>query len=181
MEYLDQVDGVDNVIGKTTKAAAHRLGKIHRVAAVLAFLNDGRLLVQKRSDDGKLDHSVGGHVAASESYIKAAKREAKEELCIERDLEFVGKIYADETFTGRNIKHMFGIFKCFLPKDWQFTPTDEVKAVIAMHISDIQSEMILSPEKFSAGFVFVLREYIRVTQAGIEPATSSLEGNCSIR
>jgi isopentenyldiphosphate isomerase len=54
---------------------------------VLVFNDEGRLLLQKRSQNkdvapGKWDTSVGGHISPSEDLIAAAKREMEEELGI---------------------------------------------------------------------------------------------------
>ena len=58
---------------------------LHRAAHVLVFFADGRLLLQKRAANkriqpGKWDASVGGHLAMGEDYLTGARRELAEEL-----------------------------------------------------------------------------------------------------
>ena len=67
---------------------------IHRSVQIFVFSPDGRILLQKRSPDkdiqpGRWDTSVGGHLAAGEDYLTAARRETAEELGVAEELEFV--------------------------------------------------------------------------------------------
>lgn len=85
-ELFDIVDTEDRVIGSAYRSEVHGdPSLIHRVAHVLVFTADGRLLLQRRSAEksvqpGKWDTSVGGHVPRGESYEAAAQREAAEEI-----------------------------------------------------------------------------------------------------
>lgn len=85
-EYLEIVDADDQVIGLALRSECHGNPQlIHRVAHVLVFDRQGRLLLQKRSmnkdvQPGKWDTSVGGHLDPGESYAGAAAREMCEEL-----------------------------------------------------------------------------------------------------
>lgn len=87
-EFFEIVDANDQVIGKALRSECHGNPQlIHRVAHVLVFDRQGRLLLQKRSmskdvQPGKWDTSVGGHLDPGESYEEAAKREMFEELGI---------------------------------------------------------------------------------------------------
>jgi isopentenyldiphosphate isomerase len=86
-ELLDIVDLSGEPTGEQRdKADVHRLGLWHRDVHV--WLTDGQnMLQQQRAWDksimpGAWDIAVGGHVAASESYLDAAMRETEEELGI---------------------------------------------------------------------------------------------------
>lgn len=87
-EYLEIVDEDDRVIGKALRSECHgNPHLVHRVAHVLVFDRQGRLLLQKRAlckdvQPGKWDTSVGGHLDPGESYEAAARREMFEELGI---------------------------------------------------------------------------------------------------
>jgi len=89
IEVFDQVDEYDMVIGKAAREVFHgNPDMIHRVVHILVYDTSGELYLQKRSitkdvQPGKWDTSVGGHVAAGESYEDAARREMQEELGIE--------------------------------------------------------------------------------------------------
>ena len=76
-ELLDVVDKADCLTGKTVRySLSHEDYIPHRVSAVLVFRPDGKLLVQEHKFHRRLlDHSVGGHVMAGETYEEAARRE----------------------------------------------------------------------------------------------------------
>ncbi|HKU17982.1 MAG TPA: NUDIX domain-containing protein [Candidatus Saccharimonadales bacterium] len=84
-EMLDIVDQYGEPTGEQyDKATVHQEGMWHRDVHV--WITDGvNLLEQQRRWDktimpGEWDISVGGHVAANESYLEAAQRETREEL-----------------------------------------------------------------------------------------------------
>lgn len=85
-EEFEIVDDDDRVIGRAPRRRCHGdPSLVHRVAHVLVFSSDGRLLLQKRAaskdiQPGRWDTSVGGHLDIGESYLQAAYREMAEEL-----------------------------------------------------------------------------------------------------
>jgi isopentenyl-diphosphate delta-isomerase type 1 len=96
-EYMDIVNEADEVIGRDTRANVHARHEIHRGVHVFVFNARGELLLQLRSATkasypGHWDASVGGQVAAGETYLAAARRELAEELgCRADTLELVGR------------------------------------------------------------------------------------------
>lgn len=87
-ELLDIVNDEDIIIGQEMRSTVHQLGLQHRGVHVFLFTSDGRMLVQKRSEDraqypSALDCSVSEHVKAGESYIEAAMRGMREEMGVE--------------------------------------------------------------------------------------------------
>ncbi len=88
-EWLDVVDDANVVIGTELRSIVHQRGLKHRGIHVFLFTSDGKLLVQRRSQDRAtaplaLDCSVSEHVKAGENYAQAAQRGLTEELGIER-------------------------------------------------------------------------------------------------
>lgn len=85
-EYFDVVDARDRVIGRASREECHgNPALIHRAVHILVFDSRGRLFLQRRSPSKRIqpdrwDTSVGGHVAAGESWDRAAVRELEEEL-----------------------------------------------------------------------------------------------------
>jgi 8-oxo-dGTP pyrophosphatase MutT (NUDIX family) len=86
-ELVDVVDEQDRVLATVprTRIRAERL--LHRVASVLVFRPDGRLLVHQRTRTkdvfpGAFDCFVSGVVLAGEGYDHARDRELEEEMGI---------------------------------------------------------------------------------------------------
>jgi isopentenyl-diphosphate delta-isomerase len=161
-ELFDKVDELDNVIGVTNKQEAHDKGFIHRVAAVYVFDTKGNLYVQDHVKAGLLDHSVGGHIAKGESYQEGATREAREELGISDPVELLDVFYSDETYTGSNYRHMFGLFTCTPNPSWRFKPNDEVHSIFPMSIEDVVKQMNESPQSFTPGFLNTMEQFIKI-------------------
>ena len=98
-ELLDLVDADNTVIGTVARSRVHGEPALrHRAVHVLVYDNRGRLLLQKRSSakqiqPGKWDTSVGGHLAAGESYLAAAAREAAEELGLAIDAAALAPVH----------------------------------------------------------------------------------------
>ncbi len=87
-EMFDVVNEEDEVIGREPRSKVHQEGLLHRGVHVWLFAPDGKVLIQRRTDDrphapGALDCSVSEHVKAGEDYIAAAQRGLKEELGLE--------------------------------------------------------------------------------------------------
>lgn len=150
-ELFDQVDEFDKPTGKLiTRLEAHENNLIHRCAVIYVFTTDNGLYLQlHKKSDNRLDHSAGGHVESGETYLEAAKRELKEELGIETDLKEVTSSYLSrETKTT----HMFGIYSCIAPVDWEFRPNSEVEKLKLMPVGEIKSLLAEHPEYFTSGF-----------------------------
>ena len=87
-EMLDLVDENDRVVGTVRRGAVHgNPGLRHRAVHVFVRSRGGEIFLQKRAAGklvapGKWDTSVGGHLAAGQSYEEAARREMEEELGI---------------------------------------------------------------------------------------------------
>jgi isopentenyldiphosphate isomerase len=162
MEVVDLVNENDQVVGITHKEEADRNGDIHRIIAIFVFTEDGRLYLQEHlKSGGKFDHSVGGHVGQGESYDKAAKREAEEELGLTDPLTIITVFYSDETFSGTNTKHMIGLYECIQSDKWEFRPNEEVQKIIPMEIEGIVALMNKDPKKFTGGFINTMKEFIK--------------------
>lgn len=162
MELFDKVDEKDRVIGQTTKKQSHENGDIHRVVAIFVFTKNNKLYVQKRKDDGKFDHSVGGHVKKGETYTQAVKREGREELNLKGGFKKLATFLSESASDtdGKKIRHMFCLFEC-KPTNWKFSPTYEVKELSPEKLENIVAKMLKSPHKFKKGFINTMQKYLK--------------------
>ena len=88
IEWLDEVDGQDQVVGRVERQDhwnAPQPGRFVRVVNAFVVNSAGQLWIPRRTLTkrvfaGCLDMSVGGHVDAGESYEQAFRRETQEEL-----------------------------------------------------------------------------------------------------
>lgn len=90
-EYLDLVDGQDQVVGQALRSKVYKEG-VSNFRVVNGFItNDqGQLWIPVRQSNKRIfpnafDFSVGEHVESGESYDLAFRRGAKEELNIDID------------------------------------------------------------------------------------------------
>ena len=84
-EEIDIIDAHDEIVGKSTRAEAHKKKLLHRNVYVMLFDPDGRLFMQKRASAKEFyancwEGSLSGHVQSGETYKEAAERELFEEL-----------------------------------------------------------------------------------------------------
>lgn len=149
-EFFEIVDADDQVIGMALRSECHGNPQlIHRVAHVLVFDRQGRLLLQKRSmnkdvQPGKWDTSVGGHLDPGESYEAAARREMFEELGIAGlPLTFLYAYPLRNDFESENV----ATFTTYHDGPFLFSVSeiDEVKFWTAQEIDAALSSGILTP------------------------------------
>lgn len=86
-ELVDVVDEQDRVVGRVTRAEMRRRNLLHRAVYLLIRNSRGDFFVHRRTTTkdvypGYWDVTVGGVVAAGESYDEAARREVAEEVGI---------------------------------------------------------------------------------------------------
>ncbi len=109
LEIFDVVDENDCVLFQASRQKVHKNGWLHRSVHILVFNSEGKLFLQKRSQNkdenpGYWDTSAAGHVNAGEDYLTCAKRELGEELGIQEELEFINGITARPETFGEHVK-----------------------------------------------------------------------------
>ena len=100
LEHFEIFNEAGERMGLMPRNEVHKIGAWHRAVHVFVFDTQGRLLLQRRSEDKDLypgfwDYSVGEHLQPGESYLDGAVRGLAEELHLfdvdgEVDLEVVG-------------------------------------------------------------------------------------------
>ncbi len=160
-EIIAVVDDDDKIIGTATREEAHTKRLLHREVYVY-IINDGKVLLQKRKDNGLWDHSVGGHFPAKETYLQGAIRETKEELGIkvaEKDLKFLGKERYEKIKPDSANLRFIKIY--LIEKNFDFKPDGkEVERAEYFGKKEIE-ELLRSSEKvMTTSLQYFLKKYI---------------------
>ncbi len=161
LEIFDVVDENDSVLFQATRKKVHDNGWLHRSVHILVFNLEGKLFLQKRSQNkdenpGYWDTSAAGHVNAGESYLDCAKRELQEELGIEEELEFfIGISARPETF-GEHVK----TYLCKTEKKIKINPL-EIDEGKYWKLSDISQALKNSQFLFTSTFRLIFEHYTK--------------------
>ena len=164
MGKVDVINEKDEVIGEIDESEVHQNKDIiTRAVAVQIFNSEGKLLLQKRSQNKyryplHWTFSASGFVDQNETYLLAAVRELKEELNITskpEDLEFLFK-----KFIAQDIKHISVLYKLTLPNEINNFSNQEVDSVNYFSMVEIK-EMIKKGEMFSPFFIQLFKEMIK--------------------
>lgn len=158
-ELIDIVDEENQLTGfQKMKSEAHRDGLWHRTAHLWLYNSKGEILLQLRAKKKALypslwDISAAGHIAAGETPLVSAVREAEEELgtCfIETDLQFlrirkVSAIYREiknNEFCYVYVAKFDGSLKDIKLQQ------EEVAEVKFFSLTELETELREHPEKF---------------------------------
>jgi isopentenyl-diphosphate delta-isomerase len=164
-EFVVLVDEQNNEIGIMEKQEAHEKAVLHRAFSVFLFNDKGELLLQQRAltkyhSAGLWTNTCCSHPRPNESTIQAAQRRLREEMGIITQLtekfQFIYKAEFENGLTEHELDFIYtGIFNG--------TPeinADEVHAYKWIALDDLISEVYNNPEKFTAWFKIILKQYI---------------------
>jgi isopentenyl-diphosphate delta-isomerase len=149
MEHVILVDNFDNVRGTMEKMEAHKNGELHRAFSILLFNDQGKLLLQKRSENkyhsgGLWTNTCCSHPLPGEKTEDATKRRLREEMGIDIQptfsYKFIYKAELDSNLTEHELDHVFfGIFNG-TPSvnkkevaDWKYAGIDWLTRDLAEH------------------------------------------------
>jgi 16S rRNA (adenine1518-N6/adenine1519-N6)-dimethyltransferase len=158
-EILEVVDADDNVIGRATRSEIHQRGLTHRAVHIFLFNSAGDIYVQRRSAikdrfPRRLDSSAAGHVDPGESYEQSARRELKEELGIEADLEEVLRLRASEISDNEHVV----LYRALSDLDPSLDP-EEIQWGGFMARDTLTELMAERPDEFVPVFIHLWNEY----------------------
>lgn len=152
------VDENDEVIGSGPLSGAIKKGIIVRVARVFLRNREGKLLIQKRSDDfdslpGRWDQSAAGHVDEGEEYLEAALRELNEEMGITGvEIEEVAKYYTEENDEAIVKKRFNMLYVGYYDGEVRID-NDEVSDYKWVEADELRKKMNDTPDKYTEGFI----------------------------
>jgi isopentenyldiphosphate isomerase len=159
------VSSKDKPLSETRdKEYMHANNLLHRGVHILVEVFKGRFLLQKKAmhteNGGKWSSAVSGHVRSTETYKKAAIREAKEELGIDiedSELHLLGKAGPCEDTNNEFVM----IYTYLLDPDTEIlTLSDEVDEVITCSLDDVVEDVEKNPERYSPAFLHAFNVFI---------------------
>jgi len=163
-ERVILVDIHDNPIGEMEKLKAHVEAKLHRAFSVFIFNSKGELLLQQRAlnkyhSPGLWTNTCCSHQRAGETNIEAGKRRLFEEMGFACELKevfwFIYRADFDNGLTEHELDHvMIGQYDL----SPEINP-EEVAAYKWMTLDDVKSDMERNPEKYTAWFKIIFKEY----------------------
>jgi len=142
----------DEIIGYKTRFECHHdKTLIHRAIDVILFTKEGKIAMQKRSDQkdlfaGYYCATATGHVSKGESYEKAAYRELKEEMGVGGvHLEKKGTFIVYDQKETEMITLFTGVY------EGVFTfPKDEVESIHSYSQDEMQKLSPLTPSSLAS-------------------------------
>jgi isopentenyldiphosphate isomerase len=162
-ELLDIINNDDIIITQQMRSVVHRQGLLHRGVHIFLVTPDGRLLVQKRSQQRDnfplaLDCSVSEHVKASEDYLQAAMRGLREELGLLRaELHPLVKF---QMSYGVNDEEISLLYESTVdPALVQFDP-EEVDAIAYYSLDELATMIRNGETVFCTWFIQLIRWYL---------------------
>jgi isopentenyldiphosphate isomerase len=163
-ELVDVVDEAGRTIGTVTRREMRARRLAHRSVYVLVFNQKGELYIHLRTGSKDIypshwDVTAGGVLAAGESYEAAARRELREELGVDADLEELFPFrYADAA------AHVWGmVYRARHDGPFRLQAEEIVRGEFAV-LSALEAR--LAREPFCPDGVAVLAEYRRRVAAG---------------
>jgi isopentenyldiphosphate isomerase len=158
-EPVDVIDDAGKTLKVVTRQEMRRLRLPHRSTAILVFHPDGRLFIHLRTPTKDLfpshwDVAVGGVLAAGETYANGARREVREELGIDAELEELFPFrYSDDATIVQAC-----VYRLVHAGPFQLQPEEIVRGEFAA----VDAVMERSRhEPFCPDGMAVLREYLR--------------------
>ena len=161
-EFFDIVNDVNEVIGQEARRIVHKTGLWHRGVHVFLFTPDGRLLVQKRSQNrdtfpGRLDCSVSEHLKVGESYFDGAVRGLDEELGI--DGISLTRLVQFKMNYGPNDNEFSDLYEGVFDGSSLNIDPGEVAAIEYYTISQLEEMIISEQSLFAPWFIQLIRFY----------------------
>ncbi|PIJ40466.1 isopentenyl-diphosphate Delta-isomerase [Tatumella sp. OPLPL6] len=165
------VDEHDNPLGKMEKLAAHRQGRLHRAITVYIFNTKQQLMLQQRAFSkyhcgGLWSNTCCGHPFPNESTQQAAERRLEEEMGLKLSLTKLTQTYYNLPVTDGLVEHEFGHIFTGLTDQLPVLNPHEAENYRFASLSEVQQELITSPEQFTPWFKTTFPMLAKQLQAG---------------
>lgn len=164
-ESVILVDEKNNELGLMDKQEAHEKALLHRAFSVFVFNSSGKLLLQQRAlskyhSGGLWTNTCCSHPRPGEQTIDAAHRRLQEEMGFDCQLQqkfyFIYKAPFENGLTEHELDFIYtGTFD----GEPEINP-DEVQQYKWISITDLNNDIRLHPERYTAWFNIILKEYL---------------------
>lgn len=159
------VNEEDIPIGLAMLAEVWDKGLYHRVVRIMAEDQNGRILLQKRSENmtifpGCWDNSAAGHVDEGMTYEGAALQELAEEIGVaHKGLAEIGYYLYEGTHNGRIMNQFQKVYRILLDHDPVTQDEHEVAELKWFTIEEVLVLVREHPEQATPGLKGVIERY----------------------
>lgn len=155
-ELLDIVDEQDNIIGQDTKENKFKNDLISRNVAIFIVDDNKNVLIVKRSPNKKsfpnrFDVAACGNVKLGENFLEAAQREVKEELSINCDLKFIGKVFHKFNEDNQTLRYFTGKFLGVYSGEVKLN--EELTEIKRLPVQKVEELINQDSDLFTPGFI----------------------------
>ena len=166
-EQVILVNKNDEQIGLMPKMEAHQKALLHRAFSVFIFNDKKELLLQQRASHkyhspNLWTNTCCSHQRDGESNVTAGKRRLFEEMGFKCDIKevfhFIYKAPFDNGLTEHELDHVMVGYYNNKPN----INKDEVEDYCWMTIDNIKKDIQVKPEKYTAWFKIIFKEYVTV-------------------
>lgn len=164
-ESVVLVNEKDEKVGLMPKLEAHEKGLLHRAFSVFVFNDKGQVLLQQRAlhkyhTPGKWANTCCSHQRDGESTLDAGKRRLEEEMGFVTDLEFRKSFIYKASFDNGLTEHEFDHVMVGKYNEDPIINPEEVADYKWISIPDLQVDIELHPEKYTAWFKIIMSEHL---------------------
>lgn len=157
MEYLDTYDEYMNKIGSESRDTVHKNGLWHKTIHCWMYDDAGNIYFQVRADSNKLYTTASGHVLAGETVRDAFRREIREEIGVDTDVEnavpieivFWRQDKPEKEWHDRAFSHVYMNKLPLNYSDFHFQPT-EVSGIVRINAKDCLDLLLDRADKVRA-------------------------------
>jgi len=163
-EQVILVDKNDNKIGLMPKMEAHEKALLHRAFSVFILNDSGEMMLQQRAlskyhSPGLWTNTCCSHQRDGEANLTAGKRRLMEEMGFVVDLEELFSFTYKATFDNGLTEHEFDHVMQGTYNGVPIINPDEVASWKWMKPVDIEKDIEVHPEHYTAWFKIIFKEY----------------------
>jgi isopentenyl-diphosphate delta-isomerase len=165
--YVILVDENDKPIGQMEKIEAHEKGLLHRAFSVFIYNDKNELLLQQRAltkyhTPGLWTNTCCSHQNVGENNIEAGQRRLMEEMGFSVPLEDTMSFTYKAPFENGLTEHEFDHILVGYYNNEPNPNPDEVADWKWVSLENVQKDIALHPEKYTAWFKIIFEKYLKV-------------------